>query len=547
MFPLLVTVTGLPHTNKRKSLRKAFDVWPTTETDTFAQHELVATWSTKSQSAIILNVKENASFTYGLYSGIKYEQQSVTLTGSPADESIFKDQRCIEYFTEVIQSFQYAAVKTNLEKDLKEISDLNSSDIMNAAASASVETSGQATQSFTQHGTSNTANNVEKEKKEKRVKEFHHMLVHGIGLLNIWDTFSNNRTVRPILESFGRCFTRSMLWLFLDFDRDSVDQLHLPPAGTESDPKALKFQSRIEYLLRQCHLCKHSTYKKKDRYVCTIFATYTPDKNMDASHTKLKLELLQNACQDAAKQVGVDNLIDFFNIQLVPKDSEKTAKPLQVRLRRAFSQIESKHVPLSWLFLRGTLNFHPNFYIKYSKLKEIADDCGVPAEHPSAEYGLQAFCDFFGSYGSILDVRKCHENSEYIIIKPHEFLSYCDHLLKRSKEQQLHADGFIQAQENEIVLFEILASVGMAVYTPVTGADYRYFVPSVRSGERKLTIDSGSVQFVVNMASPNIHQNVEIIKELQNTLPHSKLHPSKWTNGAFITTIENEFHMLLSF
>ena len=36
--------------------------------------------------------------------------------------------------------------------------------------------------------------------------------IQDIGFLNMWDTSLHNKTIRPILESFDGCFTRSNLW-----------------------------------------------------------------------------------------------------------------------------------------------------------------------------------------------------------------------------------------------------------------------------------------------------------------------------------------------
>ena len=50
-------------------------------------------------------------------------------------------------------------------------------------------------------------------------QEFDHMLIHGVWFINMWNT-SLNKTTRPFLESFSSFYTRSIMWLFIDLERD---------------------------------------------------------------------------------------------------------------------------------------------------------------------------------------------------------------------------------------------------------------------------------------------------------------------------------------
>ena len=76
----------------------------------------------------------------------------------------------------------------------------------------------------------------------------------------------------------------------------------------------------------------------------------SPEENVK----NLKLE-----CQEAARQMGVDRLIDF---EIVPVDKEnETAKPLQSKLKMCYIQVESKQVPFSWILLHGSLIDHKSF------------------------------------------------------------------------------------------------------------------------------------------------------------------------------------------
>ena len=526
VYPLLITVSGLPQTGKTTSLQKAFDLMSAEETR-FSHHEIVASGFGMNKPIMTLNVRRDTSFLFGLQSGLNYNHKKASFVHQNTEGLTIKCLPLKQYLTRILRYLQNRQNKTNIvsnmSKDRTVISEQDTPHALDDRSKGTTTTSELDNQGIQASDIGPPTEGPY----EKSTHELEQMLFHGVGFVNIWDTVVD-KTIRPFLETFGSFYTRSVLWLFVDLERDLPD-IHLPPEVIEVDSKAFKWRSRIEYLLRQCQMCKHSQYKKaaKDR-VCTIFATYSSSKT---PHPKLSAEKLQHECEEAARQMGVDHLIDF-DIMLVDKDKKK-AKPLRDRLRLCLEQVEAKSVTLSWILLRGSFTQHKGFFIKYSDLQIIAKECGLQNK---GEHSLDEFLKFYGSFGSIFDVRQVNDSSEYVIIKPIEFLSKVDKFLKDVE----HKNGIIStdSSSDEYVMLEIMASVSIAVKLPNPDMGNRYFFRSIRKGKRKTFIAQGRVQFVLSMASPRINQNAEIVKLLLIALaPNVEFDlNTEWPNSVCIIT-----------
>ena len=477
VYPLLVTVTGMsPKTEKTFSLEKAFKV-KSEQNTRLSHHEFVISIFPSTE---IFPVARDKSFLHGIQSGLKY---------------------CLKNVSKIDI---HSATNPNSSSVLKEVGKFITCDKSNR-----IFDQGETLQS---RSTS----------KEQKSKNSDILLTHGIGFLNIWDTSLNNKTIRPILEFFGGCFTRSNLWLFVDLD-DDIDTLNLPPGGTEIDSKALGFRSQLIYLLRQCQLCFESMYQDDTHKVCTIFATYD-SPSLDPQKKKNDL---QDELEEAARQMGVDEFIDF-KIVLVDKTAESSH--LKSKLGKALNRIMPKQIPLSWLYLRHSLAKCNELCIEHTELDRMSVECGL---QQCEEFGLQKFFEFFTSFGSILDMKKF--NRDYIIIKPYEFLLRCDKILTSENHGN---DGIIDINQKmhkeDKLCISLMMSIGMG--TKIRPTQNMCYFPTIRTGERRRTIDNFAIQFVTSMSSPAMQKPVSIIEALQNHLPNAEIHP-EWTQDTANTAV----------
>lgn len=411
VFSLLITVASLPDCchDVATALQNAFKIEKLPET-CFAQSEFIAPIREKDQSRIGKIDQHSSSFFYSIKSGMKWE--NVSNDFSIEDKDVDSE--------ETKQALSICQCEQNIRKCFE-----------------SLTTTSKA-QSFTKVSLSQTS------KKSK----MENLLVQGIGLVNLWEMKLDNKTVRPLIESFGKCFNRSLVWLFLDLDKDLPD-IHSPLGGIKGDPKALSWRSRIEYLLRQCHLCKYSMYNERHR-VCTIFAIHAVQ---DEKKLRSKQKELQNECEDAARQMGIDELIDF-DIQLVCNEGKQIAETLKKRMKYSFMQVKEISIPVSWPFLRELMNTTDKPWITFAELEKMADDCKLE----NGKQSLKEFCEFYESFGSLLQVRQVDKQSPYIITKPKDFLGKYNKFLTRIRSDC--KDGIIETSEDQFTTK--LNSIGIA-------------------------------------------------------------------------------------
>ena len=265
-------------------------------------------------------------------------------------------------------------------------------------------------------------------------------------------------------------------------------------------------------------------YQDDTHKVCTIFATYTQFSLIDPQEKKSDL---RDELEEAARQMGVEELIDF-RIILVDKTAE-SSQPLKIKLGKALEQIQQKNIPLSWLYLRGLLSHWNGFCITRAELSEVAVKCGLPAK--SQKFGLQQFLEFFTSFGSILDMRKF--DPKYIIIKPYEFLRCCDKILTSVNHPHGVIDINEQTAEHKLCI-SLMMSIGMG--TKIRPTENMCYFPTIRTGEQRRTIDNFAIQFVTSMSSPAMQKPVSIIEALQNHLPNTEIHP-EWTQDTANTAV----------
>ena len=165
-------------------------------------------------------------------------------------------------------------------------------------------------------------------------------------------------------------------------------------------------------------------------------------------------------------------------------------------------------------------------------MKYEAQKCGITNEQ------LGEFCRLFTSFGSILDVQLIDLNSQYIIIKPKEFLIKLNDFFVEMKESDLTLHGVISHNElstfqNECekkVFMNILCSAGFATVVPKTAIvndtiipSPAFYIPSVRTDTLKLNCTRGSIKLVLGMESSPMNVPIKITDYLLRKFNDSQL------------------------
>ena len=451
VYPILLTVSGLPKSGKTTSLNDTFFPYGQQE-GTFSHHELVVSGFKRKRKFQRRVVYRYEGFKEGIMSGIICHNYQTAFDTNFDHNSTLPDTEMNNYMHQVGCFL--------LERQIAH--------------------------------------------KNAKESEFLKALDGGIGLVNVWDMAVEQTNIRSLLECFNVLFTQNYMWLFVNLERD-YEKLHLPPEDVSPEMKSEQWRPRIQYLLRTCLMSKR--LKSEENTMCRIFATYTPEfakKNcLDSCIAKLKRE-----CKNAARQMGVRNLINF---EIVQVDLTKPQKSLKCSIKLICMQEKRKHeIPISWLFLRGSFADRETFYISYEELQEKALVCKIPLAGPD---GLEEFCEFFTSFGSIIDVRQIDPKSPYIIVKPFEFLNAYNSLCLRSRKGK--KPDIVQVHEynspDEAVVMEILASVSLAIKLPAIEG---YFVPMFRVGSNVTRCNPNAVQLTLGIGSPRVNMQVEMLKKL---------------------------------
>ena len=484
MYPLLLTFSGLPDSGKTTALGKLLELRGN-ELDKvhFTHHELVAS-DFKSSKVRYAAVARDAGYNFAMQCGIQYNL-FVHELGKPQ----YLDTKSHTFIDPVLTQHVDMVVD-----HLKERDDAKKS-------------KGNPPQA-------------------QRIISLERSLTTGVGLINVWDNIAVQRKVAPFLQCFSGHYSKNSVWLFINLDRD-LSKLHLPPQLKGDDRFGMKWRSRVQYLLRSCRLCQGNRKR-----VCTIFAIHEKMENIEDRLHRLKLE-----CKNAAKQMEVHELVDF-DIVAVDVVSKAEQDILRKRMMKLLHNVESHEVPLSWIFLRGSFALHHSTYITRQELQAKANECGITEEE------LQHFCEFFTSFGSILDVQLIDPNSEYVIIKPVEFLAKLDSFFEEMENHYGVVSSKKSIEKSDFL--KILSSVGLAaeiVNPPIVldaalpkyNSPY-YYIPSVRTGDRNVTCFPGAIQLVIGMQSSVMNLDVAICHHLLKTLHNAELILSNMMNAITITT-----------
>lgn len=521
LYPMLLTLGGLPGSGKSKVL-EAFYTDRDSAVDSkdismsaFSHREIIATGF--SSKIVLAEVSKNTSFYYGMQSGFQY---NLALDRHEAKFCSTKDiSRDCDFNDEFLER-HVDSVYGSLREQLINQSELS-------------------TKSQNQH-----------------TSDIKKALPRGVAIINIWE-LAVSRTILRFLECFRGHLYNNHMWLFLDLDRDRK-RLHLPPqVGLPSSenivPLTMIWKSRLHYLLRSSCLSDKLIQPPTSpefilKKVCHIVAVY--DEILNENDVKI----LQKECKNAAEQAGVSHLINF-KIDTVKKANLKSKRVWRKKLIRILQKYEDHlpEIPLSWVFLCSLFQHNESFFMTHSDLQQKAEQCGIK------EDSYKKFCQFCTSFGGIFDIQLIDKESEYVIVRPAEFLEKLHEIFTLSgTNDQVSEYGIISSEmakshqmfgEDATAFLKILVSVGLAVEVckdrlavsnlafkcPSASTNRIYYISAIRTCAPVIECTPGAVQLVSGMKSPSINMQIAFTTELLKLLPDALLVPTKAVN---VTTIE---------
>ena len=347
-------------------------------------------------------------------------------------------------------------------------------------------------------------------------------LKRGISIINIWD-ISINKALFSFLKCFNGCFANGHMFLFLDLKRD-VPNLHKPPdieyyiEGSQE----MMWRSRLHYLLHSCKIFSQTNTEKKANACSTIFAKYSESCSPE-SIKKLKTDLEEEA-KSAAKQIGVEELVNFKPILFCPQNG--SAEDVCKRFEKLLLKQNRELISLAWIFLRGALDATQRVIITKRYLRTAANS---PIFNFSECDEVDNFCEFFSSFGSIF----CIE--DFVVIRPIEFINKLNDLFCLSQCNEESLKYGIVTEEVAVDIFgtevdnflSILESIKFAIKIDVsrirkddvgvdvnTCSQYCYYIPSIRNGAPIQQLSKNAVHLYMDIASPVVNLDVAIASTL---------------------------------
>ena len=381
-------------------------------------------------------------------------------------------------------------------------------------------------------------------------------IMKGASLIKVWDLTFNSITLE-FLKKFNGHLYNSYMWLFTDIERDR-QQLHRPLSPEEGNTNMRR--SRLEYLVSSSRLSSHLKEKRRDTSL--IFAKYSDirprsqgDQRRD-QHKKQKsqgdqLTKLQRECQYVAPQLGVQSLI---NENIIPINFEKTKCSYLLNCLKKQITRPYYNIPLSYIFLRGALDLEETIFLTRDKIKNMAEECNIDGKK------FEEFCQFFTSFGSILDVSFINSHCKVVIIKPNKFLATLAKAFNpneiKKERPALQMDGIITEElartlfgvEKDMFL-EVLEAADLIVnITDRCSKEYTgccYYMPSVRQSEEQLHYNPKAIHLVRSVRYPSVNMEVALSKYLLENTPQAIIQPSKKDNITQIQFIQDNIDALI--
>lgn len=370
------------------------------------------------------------------------------------------------------------------------------------------------------------------EEHEKFARVLRQHVSQSRSLITIWKYSINSTVFRHILSAFkGKIYNHDMFLIF-DYERD-FDDLYEPfISSTQSGevPIFISWRDCLHYLLRLCwysHINVTDDGETKKIAKCHVVATLKePDEDVDLKLHKFDL------CQ-TAKHIGVETLLDL-NIQAI--DISDQQKRLYQKIQEKISQLKEEKIPLSWAYLRTTLNFLDKEIVPRHELEATARKWNID---------LPKFLKFFTSFGNILDLSMIDNPNDckHIIIKPAMFVHKVNEFLCHDDIHFPTINYGIVPKEHLKNVFRsdwqyyVEAMVSIALATPVKVNNLQvpnsckidkdetyYYIPLTCSGKPAEDIyHPHSVHLFTSISKPHFFKQVLIVKHLLDFNPKFRL------------------------
>ena len=378
---------------------------------------------------------------------------------------------------------------------------------------------------------------------------------NGIALINVWDV-GMNKAVFHFLPALRGHLDNSYLWLFLDLDRDANDLYtppHLPENKFDKTRKdkdfIMQYRSRIEYLLRPAKLAKSISSDRED--VCTVFGVHS------GTYEQTQLDCLIEEIQNTSVQANLATVVNTKKVTPINPTDDKCREVLKRKADEIIGAgLESTiQIPFASIFLRSLYYGVDKMYIKKSELKAKAELLNITDDE------FEMFCRVFMSLGSIIDVNRIDETSEYVILRPTDFIrgldkifypneidptvpNYIDKLgvVTESTAMQIFEPGKklmpdkVFQQGDHKLFMDVLVSVDLAVrlkshqiaientkFTEVEENEDIYYIPHARTSRPNLECQPTALHLLYRTNSPIRQLQVLFARSLLEIEPNSQL------------------------
>ena len=541
VFPLLLTITELPESGKADVLAKALHLTGDIVNSQFSHFEFIASGFKQKKRIESAHVMEDHSFRFGMQAGLISNSKIMAINNEIENDSTFDDLTLRSHMVGLAKYLQERQIQNKVRQEQQQKKDVSTQTKFNVqqeqlqekdlSSEVNVQQEQQQKKDFF------TKTNVQQKQQQKkgRTRELEDSLNHhGIGFINVWDV-SINDSIRPFVQMLGRYLTRNQMWLFVDL-KDDLSELHLPVDDQQENSQRLQWRSRMQYLLRMCQMCEYTKSKDDFKQFCQFFAI---DKRSHAGTVSVNTKMLRKEIQNAARQMGVEKLIEF-EIKSLHYDQNKCNHELRPLRRKIYSTLHHllpEDISLSWIFLRSSFMDHNTFYMTHEQLNKKAEECRIPLSEVSN------FCEFFTSFGSILDISLIDKSSDYVVVKPSRFFARLK-LFFQNAPARVTSERLIYIEDGEEnVILQMLCSVGLALQHPQLSDPLAipctYYVPSIQTNDMNTSLTEGAIQLVLSTETPKMNLHIEITKRLLHKVQNTqlKLMDSRNANTVIISIV----------
>ena len=328
----------------------------------------------------------------------------------------------------------------------------------------------------------------------------------GIALINVWD-IGLNKSVFHFLPALWGHLDNSYLWLFLDLGRDRKELYNTPNLPKSMLYKAkdliMPYRSTMEYLLHPAMLAKSSSGADR-RDVCSVFGVYSDifEKN--------QLDGLTEDIEDASIQADLATVINTKEVIPVnPKDPNCWEVLKRKADETIGAQLDSTvKVPLASIFLRSFYYGVDTIYIKKIELEAKAKLLNIKDDE------FERFCKVFTSFGSIIDVSLIDKGSDYIILRPIDFIRGLDNIFYPNTNDPKVAKCGI-----------VTTSTAMEIFN----ADHKFYMDVLVSADLAVSLNENQITTKSSefpLVDENAHEEYYYLPNVRTSPPDSECHPS---------------------